>query len=138
MVSVIVFAFKIIAAVLLVIPLFLSKNAIISRDRIGIYLIMAVVSATITIISREMNSGIIAGSLFVAIGIVSLSQFQKKDNWLDALQAVAPFWLVAVIGMCVGAGMFLQAVILTAISYYIINYLPMLLGGDKRQTKSKK
>jgi uncharacterized membrane protein YhiD involved in acid resistance len=42
---------------------------------------------------------------------------------------------VAVIGMCVGAGMILQAIILTAIFYYIINYLPELLSGEKNSKK---
>ena len=134
--SVIFYAIKVIVAALLVIPLFLSKSTLISRDRIGIYLIVSVISTTLTVLSREMNSALIAASLFVAIGIVSLSQFQKEDSWQKALGTVIPLWLVAVIGMCVGAGMFLQAIILTIISFYIINYLPMLLSSDKQQVKS--
>jgi len=134
--SVIFYAIKVIVAALLVIPLFLSKSTLISRDRIGIYLIVSVISTTLTVLSREMNSASIAASLFVAIGIVSLSQFQKEDSWQKALGTVIPLWLVAVIGMCVGAGMFLQAIILTIISFYIINYLPMLLSSDKQQVKS--
>ena len=69
------------------------------------------------------------------MGIISFTEFQRSDEWLDGLTEIAPFWLVAVIGMCVGAGMILQAIILTAIFYYIINYLPELLSGEKNSKK---
>ncbi|MFQ6673774.1 MAG: hypothetical protein ACE5GH_03180 [Fidelibacterota bacterium] len=133
----IVFAIQIILAAVLVVPLFLSKNAPVPRERIGIYSIVSVVSATLIVISRDLHSGLVAASLFVAIGIISFGQFQKEDNWMDALQVVAPFWLVAGIGMCVGAGWLLRAVILTAVSYYIVNYLPILLGRDKGTGESE-
>lgn len=134
--SPIFFAVKILLAAFLVIPLFLSKNSPISRDRIGIFSIVSIVSATLTAISLELDTALLAASLFVAIGIVSLTQFQKEDKWIEALMSVAPFWLVAVIGMCVGAGMLLQAIILTAVSYYILDYLPMLVKSDKGQSGS--
>jgi len=138
MFTIIFFAIKVFVAAILIIPLFLSKNSVISRDHIGVYIIVAIVSAIISSIAHEMNSGLIVAALFVAVGIVSLSQFQKEDNWQDALQSIAPFWLVAVIGMCVGAWKFWQAIILTAVSFYIINYLPLLLGRDQRKNNLDK
>ena len=138
MFTIIFYAIKIIVAAILVIPLFFSKTAVFSRDRLYVFLIVSVVATTLTVISHEMNSGLIAASLFVAIGIISLSQFRKEDNWQDALQSIAPLWLVAAIGMCVGAWMFWQAIILTAVSFYIINYLPVLLKSNKQKDTSQK
>lgn len=133
MFKIIFFAVKIVLAALLVIPLFLSRYSPVSRDKIGVYSLVSVVSATVIVISSRMDSSLVAASLFIAVGIVSVTQFNKGDPWIEALRAVAPFWLVAIIGMCVGAGMLIQAVILVAISYYIINYVPTLLkrGGGK-------
>lgn len=127
----IVFAFKVILAALLVVPLFMSRHSPVSRESIGTYALISVVSAALTILSVRMHSGWIAGALVIAIGIVSYTQFQKEKKWQKALQLVAPFWLVAAIGMTVGAGRILSAVILTAVSYTIINYFPTLLFEDK-------
>ena len=139
MFSLIGFAIQVVAAAILVIPLFLSKNSPIPRERIGLFAIVSVVSATLTIVAARMDSGMVVAGLIVAIGIVSFSQFQKEDQWLDALWTVIPFWLVSAIGICVGVGvgMILPAIFLTGLSYYIINYLPMLLGGDKKTGESE-
>ncbi len=128
----IIFAIKIVFAAFLVIPLFLSKNLAIPRDKVAIYSVISIISAALTALSIKVGSGFIAASLFVAIGIVSYSQFKKEDQWMDVLQTIAPFWLVSVIGICVGAGMIIQAIILVGVSYYIVNYLPILLTKEKR------
>ncbi|MFQ6676671.1 MAG: hypothetical protein ACE5LH_10100 [Fidelibacterota bacterium] len=127
----IVFAIKIILAAVLVVPLFLSKQSPVSRERIGIYSLISIVCAAVTTLAYRMNSGWVAAALFIAVGIISYSQFQKEEVWQTALQAVAPLWLVAAIGMSVGAGMVLPAIILTAVAYYVINHLPILLTQDK-------
>jgi|TARA_B100001079_G_scaffold261105_1_gene261919 uncharacterized membrane protein YhiD involved in acid resistance len=125
------FAIKIIIAAGLIIPLSLPKTSLIKADMIGIYALLSVAASAITSISKSLETGIITGAFLIAMGIVSYTEFQKSDEWLAGLKEVAPFWLVAVIGMCVGAGMILQAIILTAIFYYIINYLPELISGKK-------
>lgn len=132
MFSAIGFAIKILMAATIIVPLFIGHNSIVAKEKIGVYSLISVVAATMTVISDKLGSGLIAGSLFVAIAIISYSQFQKDKGWADTLQSMAPLWLVAVIGMCIGATMLLQAVIVTAVAYYLINYLPTLLdGGDK-------
>ena len=129
------FAIKIIIAAGLIIPLSLPKTSLIKADKIGIYALLSVAASAVTSISKSLETGIITGAFLIAMGIISFTEFQRSDEWLDGLNEVAPFWLVAVIGMCVGAGMILQAIILTAIFYYIINYLPELLSGEKNSKK---
>ena len=129
------FAIKIIIAAGLIIPLSLPKTALIKADKVGIYALLSVAASAVTSISKSLETGIITGAFLIAMGIISFTEFQRSDEWLDGLTEVAPFWLVAVIGMCVGAGMILQAIILTAIFYYIINYLPELLSGEKNSKK---
>ena len=129
------FAIKIIIAAGLIIPLSLPKTSLIKADKIGIYALLSVAASAVTSISESLETGIITGAFLIAMGIISFTEFQRSDEWLDGLNEVAPFWLVAVIGMCVGAGMILQAIILTAIFYYIINYLPELLSGEKNSKK---
>ena len=129
------FAIKIIIAAGLIIPLSLPKTSLIKADKVGIYALLSVATSAVTSISKSLETGIITGAFLIAMGIISYTEFQRSDKWLDGLTEVAPFWLVAVIGMCVGAGMILQAIILTAIFYYIINYLPELLSGEKNSKK---
>ena len=129
------FAIKIIIAAGLIIPLSLQKTSLIKVDKLGIYALLSVAASAVTSISKSLETGIITGAFLIAMGIISFTEFQRSDEWLDGLNEVAPFWLVAVIGMCVGAGMILQAIILTAIFYYIINYLPELLSGEKNSKK---
>ena len=129
------FAIKIIIAAGLIIPLSLPKTSLIKADKVGIYALLSVATSAVTSISKSLETGIITGAFLIAMGIISYTEFQRSDEWLDGLNEVAPFWLVAVIGMCVGAGMILQAIILTAIFYYIINYLPELLSGEKNSKK---
>ena len=129
------FAIKIIIAAGLIIPLSLPKTSLIKADKIGIYALLSVAASAVTSISKSLETGMITGAFLIAMGIISFTEFQRSDEWLDGLTEVAPFWLVAVIGMCVGAGMILQAIILTAIFYYIINYLPELLSGEKNSKK---
>ena len=129
------FAIKIIIAAGLIIPLSLPKTSLIKADKVGIYALLSVATSAVTSISKSLETGIITGAFLIAMGIISFTEFQRSDEWLDGLTEIAPFWLVAVIGMCVGAGMILQAIILTAIFYYIINYLPELLSGEKNSKK---
>ncbi|MDP6457237.1 MAG: MgtC/SapB family protein [Candidatus Marinimicrobia bacterium] len=138
MFSAIGFAIKILIAAAIVVLLFFGPKSVVAKERIGIYSLISIIAATMTIISDKLDSGLIVGSLFVAIAMISYSQFQKVGNWNDLLQSLAPVWMVAVIGMCVGAGMLLQAVIVTAVVYYLMNYLPTLMGGGDEEEVSVK
>ncbi|MFQ6607763.1 MAG: hypothetical protein ACE5EE_04400 [Fidelibacterota bacterium] len=129
------FALKIVIAAGLIVPLTVPKTSLISADKIAVYALIAAVASAMTSISKFMEAGIIAGAFLITVGIISYSYIKRLDEWPDGLIGITPFWLVTVIGMCVGAGMIFQAILLTAIAYYIINYLPELLSNRKKSSK---
>ena len=130
MLSAIAFAIKMVLAGAFVVVLSLGKGATVQRDRVGFYALLSVVTAAITAVSQVLNSGMLAGAVFIVIGFISYSQFQKEGYLFDILQAIAPLWVVTVIGMCSGAGMLLQAGFLTFLAYYLLHYFPLLLKHE--------
>ena len=137
MLSAIFFAIKMVLSAAFVVMLSLGKGATVPRDRVGSYALLSVVTAAITAVSQVLNSGMLAGAVFVVIGFISYSQFQKKGDLFDALQATAPLWVVTVIGMCSGAGMLLQAGFLTFLAYYLLHYFPLLLGHERKSEQTE-
>ena len=137
MLSAIAFAIKMILATAFVILLSLGKEAALPRDRVGFYALLSVVMAAITAVSQVLNSGILTGAVFIVIGFISYSQFQKEGDLFDTLQALAPLWVVTVIGMCSGAGMLLQAGFLTFLAYYLLHYFPLLLGHERESEQTE-
>lgn len=132
MLSAIAFAIKMILASAFVVVLSFGSSALIPKDRVGFYALFSVTMAAITSVSQELNSGFLVGAVFIVIGFISYNQFHKKREMFDTLQIIIPLWVVTVLGMCVGAGMFIQGAFLTFIAYYILNYFPSLLGDDKK------
>ncbi|MDP6396373.1 MAG: hypothetical protein QF712_01555 [Candidatus Marinimicrobia bacterium] len=137
MLSAIAFAIKMVLAAAFVVLLSLGKGAIVPKDRVGFYALLSVVTAAITAVSQVLNSGMLAGAVFVVIGFISYSQFQKEGDLFNTLQAIAPLWVVTVIGMCSGAGMLLQAGFLTFIAYYLLHYFSLLLGHEKEPEQTE-
>ena len=137
MLSAIFFAIKMVLAAAFVVMLSLGKGATVPRDRVGSYALLSVVTAAITAVSQVLNSGMLAGAVFVVIGFISYSQFKKEEDLFDTLQAIAPLWVVTVIGMCSGAGMLLQAGFLTFLAYYLLHYFPLLLGNERKSEQTK-
>ena len=137
MLSAIAFAIKMVLAAAFVVMLSLGKGATVPRDRVGSYALLSVVTAAITAVSQVLNSGMLAGAVFVVIGFISYSQFQKEGDLFDTLQATAPLWVVTVIGMCSGAGMLLQAGFLTFLAYYLLHYFPLLLGHERKSEQTE-
>ena len=137
MLSAIVFAIKMVLASAFVVVLSLGKGSTVPKDRVGFYALLSVVTAAITAVSQVLNSGLLVGAVFVVIGFISYSQFQKEGDLFDILQAIAPLWVVTVIGMCSGAGMLLQAGFLTFLAYYLLHYFPLLLGNKRKSEQTK-
>ena len=137
MLSAIFFAIKMVLAAAFVVMLSLGKGATVPRDRVGSYALLSVVTAAITAVSQVLNSGMLAGAVFVIISFISYSQFQKKGDLFDHLQAIAPLWVVTVIGMCSGAGMLLQAGFFTFLAYYLLHYFPLLLGHERKSEQTE-
>ena len=138
MLSAIFFAIKMVLAAAFVVLLSLGKGATVPRDRVGFYALLSVIMAAITAVSQVLNSGILAGAVFVVIGFISYSQFHKEGDLFDTIQAIVPLWVVTVIGMCSGTGMLLQAGFLTFLAYYLLYYFPLLLVHemDPEQTET--
>ena len=132
MLSAITFAIKMIVAASFVVVLSVGRRAEIPRERVGFYALLSVVIAAITDVSQELGSGLLLGALFAVIGFISYNHFQKEGELFDTLQVITPLWIVAVIGMCAGAGMLIQGAFLTFLAYYILNYFPALLGYDQK------
>ena len=137
MLSAIAFAIKMVLAAAFVVLLSLGKVAAVPRDRVGFYALLSAVTAAITAVSQVLNSGMLAGAVFIVIGFISYSQFQKEGDLFDTLQAIAPLWVVTVIGMCSGAGMLLQAGFLTFLAYYLLHYFPLLLGYERESEQTE-
>ena len=138
MLSAIIFAIKMVLAAAFVVMLSMGgKGAAVPKDRVGSYALLSVVTAAITAVSQVLNSGMLAGAVFVVIGFISYSQFQKEGDLFDTLQAIAPLWVVTVIGMCSGAGMLLQAGFLTFLAYYLLHYFPFLLGRERKSEQTE-
>ena len=137
MLSAIFFAIKMVLAAAFVVMLSLGKGATVPRDRVGSYALLSVVTAAITAVSQVLNSGMLAGAVFVVVGFISYSQFQKEGDLFDTLQVTAPLWVVTVIGMCSGAGMLLQGGFLTFLAYYLLHYFPLLLGYERKSEQTE-
>ena len=137
MLSAIFFAIKMVLAAAFVVMLSLGKGATVPKDRVGSYALLSVVTAAITAVSQVLNSGMLAGAVFVVIGFISYSQFHKEEDLFDTLQSIAPLWVVTVIGMCSGAGMLLQAGFLTFLAYYLLHYFPLLLGHERKSEQTE-
>ena len=137
MLSAIAFAIKMVLAAAFVVLLSLGKGATVPRDRVGFYALLSVVTAAITAVSQVLNSGMLVGAVFIVIGFISYSQFKKEVDLFDTLQAIAPLWVVTVIGMCSGAGMLLQAGFLTFLAYYLLHYFPLLLGHEREPEQTE-
>ena len=137
MLSAIAFAIKILVAAAFVVAFSLGKGTAMPRDRVGFYALISVVTAAVTAVSQELNSGLLAGAVFVVIGFISYSQFQNEGDLFKTLQAISPLWVVTVIGMCCGVGMLLQGAFLTFLAYYLLNYFPYLLGHDNKSEQAE-
>ena len=137
MLSAIAFAIKMVLAAAFVVVFSLGKGATVPRDRVGFYALLSVVTAAITAVSQVLNSGMLVGAVFIVIGFISYSQFKKEVDLFDTLQAIAPLWVVTVIGMCSGAGMLLQAGFLTFLAYYLLHYFPLLLGYERESEQTE-
>ena len=89
MLSAIAFAIKILMAAAFVVAFSLGKGTAMPRDRVGFYALISVVTAAVTAVSQELNSGLLAGAVFVVIGFISYSQFQNEGDLFETLQAIS-------------------------------------------------
>lgn len=128
MFSAIGFAIKMVLAVALVLPLLWVRREPSSERKVTLYALLSIISTSVMVLSRELDAGVIAGLYLVGLSVLSAFQFRDSVDWHAALESVAPVWIVAAIGMCVGAGLILQSILLVGAIVFVLTYLPRLTG----------
>ncbi len=127
MLSAIGFAIKLIIAVLFVLILSFGRRKLIPREEVGIYILLSISIAAITIISQQLNIQLLISAVFLVISIITY--YHNKDNdLLKTVEKVTPLWIVMILGVCAGSLMILQGLALVFIAYYILNYFPSLIN----------
>jgi len=97
------------------------------------HILICVGSALFTILSLEFVGDVdpsrVAAGLVTGIGFLGAGVIFKAENRIKGLTTASDFWVLAAIGMAVGIGYYLAA-ILTGVIVFIILYL-------KKATKGK-
>lgn len=79
------------------------------------------------------DPGRIAAQILTGIGFLGAGAIIQSRGSVYGLTTAASIWVVAIIGMCVGAGLYFPAVILTLLSLFVLIVLERL---DKRRATS--
>ncbi|HOF45552.1 MAG TPA: MgtC/SapB family protein [Bacteroidales bacterium] len=79
------------------------------------------------------DPGRIAAQILTGIGFLGAGAIIQSRGSVYGLTTAASIWVVAIIGMCVGAGFYFPAVILTFLSLFVLLVLERL---DKRRATS--
>ena len=103
-------------------------------------LIMIGLGATLfTILSTKIGGGSmdrIASNIVTGIGFLGAGVIFKEDNQVKGLTTASVIWIVAAIGMAVGAGYYVQAISVTAIVLISLLLFPFVEDAmEKRYTK---
>jgi len=94
------------------------------------FALVAVGSALFTIISLNAFAGDqarVAAQVLTGVGFIGAGIIFHKKNSVDGLTTAAGFWSVAAVGMAVGVGWFIEAIISTIFIFLI---LALLLKKD--------
>lgn len=103
-------------------------------------LIMMGLGATLfTILSIKIGAGSmdrIASNIVTGIGFLGAGVIFKEDNQVKGLTTASVIWIVAAIGMAVGAGYYVQAISVTAIVLVSLLIFPFVEEAmERRHTK---
>lgn len=129
MLSAIAFAIKLIIAVVFVVILSFGRRKLIPRKEVGIYILLSISIAAITVISQQLNIQFLISVVFFVISIITY-YLNKNNDILKTVEKVTPLWIVMILGVCAGSLMLLQGLLLAFIAYYILNYFPSLIKRD--------
>tara|TARA_Y100001980_G_C14509344_1_gene284844 strand:+ start:610 stop:1020 length:411 start_codon:yes stop_codon:yes gene_type:complete len=132
----IAFAIKILFTILCVVVLSLGKSSIITRDKVGLFSLIGIISTSLIIFSVEVDSFLIPAAFFIVISFLSYERYKNINSFNEILEKLAPYWIIILIGMTMGYGRFLQSFILTFASYYLLNYMSIILP-EKNQKVEK-
>ena len=135
MLATIAFAIKILFTILCVVVLSLGKCSIITRDKVGLFSLIAIISTSLIIFSVEIDSFLIPAAFFIVVSYLSYDKFKNLNSFSKIFEKLAPYWIVILIGMTMGYGRFLQSFILTFASYYLLNYMSIILPEKKQKVE---
>ena len=133
MLATIAFAIKILFTILCVVVLSLGKSSIITRDMVGLFSLISIISTSLIVFSVEIDSFLIPAAFFIVVSYLSYDKFKKINSFSKIFEKLAPYWIVILIGMTMGYGRFLQSFILTFASYYLLNYMSIILPEKKQK-----
>ena len=135
MLATIAFAIKILFTILCVVVLSLGKSSIISRDKVGLFSLISIISTSLIIFSVEIDSFLIPAAFFIVVSYLSYDKFKNLNSYSKIFEKLALYWIVILIGMTMGYGRFLQSFILTFASYYLLNYMSIILPEKKQKVE---
>ena len=138
MLAAIAFAVKILFTVLCIVILSLGKSSIISKERVGLFALIGIISTVLINFSADIDSYLISASFFIFISYISYEKYKKLNSFYIVLEKLTPYWVVILIGMTMGIGNFLQSFILTFASYYLLNYMSIILPEKNHNIEKNK
>ena len=89
------------------------------------------------IFSVEIDSFLIPAAFFIVVSYLSYDKFKNLNSFSKIFEKLAPYWIVILIGMTMGYGRFLQSFILTFASYYLLNYMSIILPKKNQKMEEK-
>ncbi|MDB5036828.1 MAG: Mg(2+) transport ATPase protein [Bacteriovoracaceae bacterium] len=127
------------------------------RDRHGrqvgfrTHLIVAMTAATFMVISAyfvyfqdydsrhhvEVDASRIAASVVSGIGFLAGGAILRSGLSIQGITTAAGLWLVTAIGMCSGAGMYIEAISVTVLGLTALTVLRRFENKDDRMTKKR-
>jgi putative Mg2+ transporter-C (MgtC) family protein len=127
------------------------------RDRHGrpvglrTHLIVAMASATFMVLSTEfvyyqhyrandlveVDASRIAASVVSGIGFLAGGAILRTGLSVQGLTTAAGLWLVTALGMCAGAGMFVEGVVVTGFGFFALTALRRFEDKDDRTTRRR-
>jgi putative Mg2+ transporter-C (MgtC) family protein len=127
------------------------------RDRHGrpvglrTHLIVAMAAATFMVISSQMvywqhygkddlvevDSSRIAASIVSAVGFLAGGTILRTGLTVQGLTTAAGLWLVTAIGMCAGAGMFVESAVVTAMGIIALTVLRRFENKDDHSLRRR-
>ncbi len=137
MLATIAFAVKILFTILCVVVLSLGNSSIITRDKVGLFALIAIISTSLINFSMEIDSYLISAAFFIVVSYLSYDKYKELKSFYSVLEKLTPYWIVIIIGMTMGNGRYIQSFILTFASYYLLNYMSIILPKKNQKMEEK-
>ncbi len=127
------------------------------RDRHGrpagfrTHLIVALAAATFMVVSAQfvhfqkygkddlvnVDGSRIAASVVTAVGFLAGGSIMRTGAGVQGLTTAAGLWLVTAIGLCAGAGMYIEAGVVTGMGFITLTALRRFEDKDDKQIKRR-